>query len=297
MTNIIISDIKDELILYFDTKDKSINAYTLASTLVALADSAKEANRIINPGYEVEIIVTALEQGSFKAIVKTVFKEVKNLFSAESARAIILSIIAAMLYDKYFAQKQDIVVTINIDTVIVSSQDERMVMPREIYDEKEKLKKSKIVTSKIDSIALSAKNDKRVDSIGYVSSNLSKPEILIRREDIEIAYKEAVFEDADLRENIEISTVEILRAILEKSNRLWEFVWHGNRISAPVVDESFYKKFIDHRITVAPGDKFSVKMKIIQKKDKGSGIFINSKYEIVEVIEHIPRNVEKEFEE
>jgi len=108
MTDINISDIKNELVLYFDTKEKCVNAYTLASALVALADSVKEANKIINPGFEVEIIVTALEEGSFKAVVKTVFKDLKNLFSSESVRNIILSIIAAMIYDKYFAQKQNI---------------------------------------------------------------------------------------------------------------------------------------------------------------------------------------------
>lgn len=78
MQTIVIDDIKNELVLYFDTKEKAVNAYTLATALVSLADAAKEANRIINPGYEIEVIVTALEGGSFKAVIKAVYKEVKT---------------------------------------------------------------------------------------------------------------------------------------------------------------------------------------------------------------------------
>ena len=70
----------DEIILYFGTKQKAINAYTLASTLVAVADALKEANLQINPGYDVEVLITDLGSGSFKAVIKTIFTSIATLF-------------------------------------------------------------------------------------------------------------------------------------------------------------------------------------------------------------------------
>lgn len=289
MQTIEIKNIQNELVLYFDSKEKSVNAYTLATALVSLADAAKEANRLINPGYEIEVIVTAIEGGSFKAVIKAVYKELKNLFSAESARNIILSIIATMIYDKYFAQKPDIRINVSPDYVIVESKDEKIVIPKEVYDAKEIVVKSPRVSSKVDSLMQSSKRNKNVNGIGIASSVEEKPEIVIQKKEIEKIYNEPVIEEPNLKDNVEITNVEILRAILEESNRLWEFVWYGNKISAPVLDDHFYKSFREHKITIAPGDRFEVKMKVYQKKDEGSGIYINNKYEILEVIKHIPK--------
>lgn len=199
-----------------------------------------------------------------------------------------------MIYDKYFAQKPNISINVSPEYVIVSSQDEKIIIPKEVYDAKEIIVKSPRIVSKVDSVMLSSKKDKLVEGIGVSSNTNERPSVIISRQQIETTYKEAVFEEPNLKENIEITTVEILRAILEESNRLWEFVWYGNKISAPVLDEQFYKSFREHKITIAPGDRFEVKIKVIQKKDEGSGIYINSKYEVLEVIKHIPKmkNVE-----
>ena len=60
-----ISQFEDCVILHFETEGQQINAYTLASTLVSIADAAKAANSQLNPGYEVEIVVETLGAGSF----------------------------------------------------------------------------------------------------------------------------------------------------------------------------------------------------------------------------------------
>ena len=91
------------------------------------------------------------------------------------------------------------------------------------------------------------------------------------------------------RQIIEIAQLQILRAILERSTRRWEFVWHGITISAPVLDQSFYNDFFEHKITIAPGDSLEAKVKIYQKRDDDTGIYTNDKYEVIEVLKHLPR--------
>src|SRR5690606_42133860 len=78
------------------------------------------------------------------------------------------------------------------------------------------------------------------------------------------------------------------RAILERSKRKWEFVWQGFKISAPVLDEMFYDDFFAHKVKIAPGDQLEAKVKIYQIKDEDTGIYSNDRYEVVEVIKHIP---------
>lgn len=56
-----------------------------------------------------------------------------------------------------------------------------------------------------------------------------------------------------------------------------------------MLDDGFYQDFFAHKITVAPGDSFEAVLKIYQVKDEDTGIFINSKYEIIKINRHIPR--------
>lgn len=96
-------------------------------------------------------------------------------------------------------------------------------------------------------------------------------------------------DERDEREIVEQVELQILRAILDKTRRRWEFVWQGVKISAPILDEDFYRDFFAHKITIAPGDSLECELKIYQKKESPAGIFTNSKYEIVRVIRHIPK--------
>jgi hypothetical protein len=83
--------------------------------------------------------------------------------------------------------------------------------------------------------------------------------------------------------------LQIIKAILERSARKWEFMWRGVKISAPVVDPKFYSDFFAHNITIAPGDELKVQLAIKQSRDVRTGIYMNIGYEVIEVYEHVPR--------
>jgi hypothetical protein len=96
-------------------------------------------------------------------------------------------------------------------------------------------------------------------------------------------------EDPDARVIYEQVDLQIIKAILDKSKRKWEFMWRGIKISAPVVYEPFYVNFFAHEITIAPGDILNAKLAIRQTKDPQTGIYSNIGYEVVEVYDHFPR--------
>jgi hypothetical protein len=94
MPTVEIRNFEETIVIYFGGETSRINAYTLASTLVAFADAAKAANAVLNPGYDVEVVVEALAAGSFRATIRTIFKEAGNLFSKDGLKAIVLGVLA-----------------------------------------------------------------------------------------------------------------------------------------------------------------------------------------------------------
>ncbi|HOU68708.1 MAG TPA: hypothetical protein PKW49_09085 [Paludibacteraceae bacterium] len=81
-------------------------------------------------------------------------------------------------------------------------------------------------------------------------------------------------------------TLIIIKAILEKSLRKWQFKCNNKKVSAPILDFDFYNDFIAHKITIAPGDTLQVKLRIIREKDLNLGIMIDKNYEIIKVYKH-----------
>ena len=75
MAELRISDASSGFVLYFETAEPRVNAYAFASTIVALADAAKAAGRTLNSAVDIEIVVEALDSGSFRARIAAIARE------------------------------------------------------------------------------------------------------------------------------------------------------------------------------------------------------------------------------
>jgi hypothetical protein len=112
-----ISQFEDSVVIHFETEGQRINAYTLASTLVSIADAAKAANNNLNPGYEVEIVVETLGPGSFRAKIRALYKKHQNLFSKEAVVALAIGIIGNYIYERTLAVDNKVKVEVFTDEV------------------------------------------------------------------------------------------------------------------------------------------------------------------------------------
>src|SRR3546814_4359260 len=81
----------DKFVLHFETPRHEVNAFALATSLVGLANAVKESNSIVNPGHSIEVVVERLEDGSFRAVIKTIAKKAQSIFASEASKAIIIS--------------------------------------------------------------------------------------------------------------------------------------------------------------------------------------------------------------
>lgn len=278
----------DRFVLYFETPRHEISAYALASSLVNLADAVREANSIINPGYRVEIVVEALETGSFKATVKTVFTHAKNLFSHTAVQTVIWGIVSTHIYETVLKQDSSPKIIVSAEMVVIESGNDKIIVPKTIYEAKKQVEKSERFNNAIGKMFDAAGSDPNVTGFSLSEDSESPPPLIIPKEKFAIFRTENIL-DENSREIVELTQVEINRAILERGSRRWEFFWRGVKIAAPILDKRFFDRFFAHEITIAPGDALEVALKIIQEKHPDSGIFINTRYEIIEVYNHIPR--------
>ena len=287
MAELHIAEFENTIVLYFQTSEPRINAYALAATLVALSDSAKAAARTLNSGVEIEIVVEALNSGSFRAKVTAVAREAGLFVKNQLATGVVIGVLASYVYDHTLAKKEPVQVIVNTDEVVVVSGKDRVIIPRAIREAQKLVEKNPIFVRSIDRMLSSTALDTRVTGFGLSPSLDSAPEIILNREllelrdDLEPEPKTRVIEeDADLY---------IVKAILERNNRKWEFKWHGMNISAPIKDPNFYDDFAKHNFMIAPGDEFQARIAMHQKRDDLSGVYSNTKYEVLHVYRHISR--------
>ena len=278
----------DRFVLYFETPRREISAYAFASALVGLADAVREANAVVNPGYRVEVVVEALAEGSFQATVRTVFTKARDLFSHQAVQAIIWGIVATHIYEKAIRTETPPTITVSNDQVIVEIGKDRIIVPRDVYEAKKQLEKSERFNGAIGRVFEAAESDANVKGIALHEDRPNIPRMIIPRESFGI-FRSPIEGTENTREIVEITQVEISRAILERGRRRWEFFWRGFKIAAPILDQRFFDRFFAHQITIAPGDALEVALRIVQERNEDSGIFVNVRYEIVEVLNHVPR--------
>lgn len=166
MSVIVIPKEIDKFVLYFDTPRKEINAIALATALVGLADSVREANTLINPGYNVEVVVEALEGGSFQAVVRTIYNCGKDIFSSEPVKAIVYGVIASYIYQHTLAPDTQTIVNVEDDRVVIQSGEDRVIVPKEVFEAKERLEKSERFKAAVSSTINAATSDPEVRGVG-----------------------------------------------------------------------------------------------------------------------------------
>lgn len=292
-------DSEESFVIHFGADLPRINAYTFASTLVALANAAKAANATINPGLEIEIVVEALGHGSFKAKIRALYKSAGNIFTVPViVSGLVLNIIASYIFQVTLAPDQQAKVTVNTDEVIIEQGNTKIVVPRTVHDAMKQAEKSPEFRQGVAEAFNAVERDEAITSLGISPSMHGEPVVKVPRERFIHGAKAAADERREeVTEVVELADLQIIRAILERKRRRWEFAWRGIRISAPITDDRFNSQFLARKIPVAPGDGLQVKLRMRRHKDSLSGVIVNDPngYEVLEVLKHIPGQSQAEI--
>jgi uncharacterized repeat protein (TIGR03803 family) len=157
-----IAEFENTVVLYFQTAEPRVNAYALAATLVALADSAKAAARTLNSGVEIEIVVEALNSGSFRAKVTAVAREAGLFVKNQLVTGVVIGVLASYVYDHTLAKKEPVQVIVNTDEVVIVRGNDRVVIPRAIREAQQLVEKNPTFVRSMDRMLSSTILDSRV---------------------------------------------------------------------------------------------------------------------------------------
>ena len=213
MATIDLRRIEDTIILHFHKEGARINAYTLASTLVAFADAIKEANNVINTGYSVEVVVEGLTDGSFRLRIRTLCKSLNNLFSKENAKIVLLGVLSCYIYEKIIAPEENITVTVNDKCVVIEQGNDRIIVSQDVYEQKKIVEEQTKFKEQVAKAFYIIKGDQQVTSFSIdrgldPEDNLPK----IPRDDFDkIAFLPESEEDEEIV--TEIAELQIIKSI------------------------------------------------------------------------------------
>lgn len=281
------ADEADGFVIYFGGKPSEVDAYTFANALVATADAFREINAQVNPGFALELRLEAVGEGSFKARVREKPSGIKGLLRY-GRDFIVMPIFVTWFYTTFMQEKAEI--TVNTDEVIIQNGKDRIIVPRSAYDQAQRLPNKEKVSQHVARALTAVERDPSITSFGILKDldGDEPPAFLIERDQFAIIRAMATtVEGSGKRSITEPATISILKAIIEKSDRKWEFVWRGVKISAAVKDPIFWADLKMRRYLIGSGDALEVQLQIDQLWDDDAKVWLNGAYSVVRVDRYI----------
>lgn len=246
----------DTIVLHFGGEFASINADTFARSLSGFVQTAAALCNSIDPDEALEFRLVAMGDGSFRAVVQKIKKE-SGGFLSRGLENLFWGILGAIIMNYFLSADTQVKITVNIDEVVVQSGDQKIVVPRNVYDAAKNAEKSQPVQQGLKQTFKPLQEDSTVSSFGLTKNLLDvRPLLEIPRRAFPIFVDDARVVEAPSAERLksERARLVILKAWLNHSNRKWSFDWNGMPVSAFVEDESFLDKLQHREFKLGAGD-------------------------------------------
>jgi hypothetical protein len=283
----------DYVVVHFGGSLASVDAYTFANSLIAFADTVRSVNAVINPGQAVEVRLEAQGPGSYRAVVRRIKKGLGGFFS-RGADAIFWGIVATLIYEKVIKNDPKIQIVVNHKEVIITHGDDRVVVPRAVYEAMPNVRNNADVQHNLSRTFRALEIDEAITDFGLTAKiDDPSPILTVPRTEFETLAAPAaiVDEGAKTRTREEPARLIILKAWLTPGKRKWSFEWNGVPISAPIVDADFWVKLNRREYLIGAGDALDVVISFKQNRDDQLGVYVNdpNSYVVARVVKPIPR--------
>lgn len=296
MTTTDVRQLQDSsFVFHFGGRPNEIDAITFGNALVSLAEAVRAINARVNPGYSLEIAIEAVGPGSFRAKLKTAKKSLKNLFSASIIGDIAIGLLTTILWEKVISPDDPPTIIVQTDAVVIEYGADRIIVPKDVFEAKAKVERDPTVNKHIAKAMEVLDADPAVTSLG-ITTELRDPDLVaefpkavfpvIRQHALATPSDKSRFDDTN-------AVLSVHKAVFERSTRKWEFVWQGFRISAPILDDTFFDRLEAREISIRQGDAFEAKLRVHQAFDALSGTWLNDRYEVIAVGDIIHRRADQ----
>lgn len=283
----------------FGGESSQINAKTFLNSLASFVSIVEEIDHELFHDNNIEVKINAIEPGSFVIdieLLATAYEALAPLINRENFYA--LSEIVAMIVGLYEIRKhlkgkkaKEIEKDKGSISIQNSEGEQKYVnsVVYNFYNTNLSVKEALNNTFEALSSDQSVKDFELIDDKEKTILKIDKEEFPeLTNQDIE----EDLLPD---QQSIRVRTFISLFKIVFDKKYVWEFIYKGNRINAKINDDSFFKN-IDSGEKFAKGDVLEVELEILQEFDPSVDTYVNRKYEINKVHEHIPRGEQRSLE-
>ncbi|WP_345162451.1 hypothetical protein [Pontibacter saemangeumensis] len=291
-----VENIKDvtvdnEFKVKFDGELHEIDANTFVNYLIHLNSIIQEVNRELKPETKIDVKIKALERGSFLVhieLIRNLISSVPGLFnSANLTDAASIVAIVSGLYNlkQFLAGKKPAQETASNNGVTIQNQNGgTLTVTNHVYNI---YTTNFTVNEAISKSFQTLENDESIAGFSITDVE-EKPIITIPREDFSALSEpnQIIEKDTD---TIDVPDAKLSIIKLSFDPKLKsDFYYEGRKITAKVIDQTFYRS-IDQGRSFSKGDSLVVVLKIKRVFDQSVNHYIHKGYEVVEVIQHIPR--------
>ncbi|HEY7552919.1 MAG TPA: hypothetical protein VH913_25780 [Hyphomicrobiaceae bacterium] len=284
---------------------------TLVETVAGLSQSLRAIGAVVDPQYELEVYVSSIEPGSVNIVVrlKQHLKAAVLLATAVATAAatpgihrdIIVGLFTNYVYDLVKA-RENCEVDIGVDKITVKGSNCRVTIRREVYDLRPRIDANPNVAEGVKRVLKAAKKDPSVKSVGVGTKLHAKPAVTMARahfgealrrldwppEERDRTIQAAMAEDArslgdELRDQDVRANLTVIKAVLRRGKRKWQFNWQGHTISAPITDPTFFDQLESRAIALRQGDALDADLKIVQRFLPDAKVWENAAYTVTKI--------------
>jgi hypothetical protein len=288
-----IQDLKldNEFKVKFNGELHEIDANTLINTLLHLNSIIQETNREIAPEKKIDVKIKALDKGSFLVhieLVQTILEEASKLFTTENiANASgILTVVAGLYQLKKFlaGRKPKEEAKVSTSITLVNTEGNKLTVTNYIYNI---YSTNQLINEALTKSFQTLENDESITEFA-ITDVKEKPIVSISREDFAAMAEPNQLTDKNTDTILDNdATLSIVKMSFDSKLKS-EFYYRGFKITAKITDAGFYKS-VDSGRRFAKGDALKVILKIVRHFDPAVNHFLNKGYEVVKVVQHIPR--------
>lgn len=279
--------------LYFASQRSELDVDTLSATLTGFADALRHINDVVDPEFEIEVTIDSTSGGSFKATL--LIRKLAKSPWAKIPGTLLLSILSAYLYDLATYRKP----TFKLlgDEFIIETSQEIIKLPVAVLEHQRRIADKPEIAKNLKKAFEAVEENDEIDGITLLPINHEeRPLITIPREEFKsiIHSTSRVIEGTRTpflltprqtvtRSFVKRAVLVIVKAVLRRSRRKWQFAWNDTDISAPISDPLFFDRLAARDVKIAQGDALDVDLQITQMLEEDSQVWRDIDYEVVAV--------------
>jgi len=283
----------DQIVIHYGGTLHSVDAYTFANSLIAFADTVKAVNKALEPSQSVTVRLEAIGDGSFRAVLKRIPKGIGGLL-AKAPEKLFWGIVVTLIYDKLMKDDPSVTINVNDDSVVLEQGDDRVIIPRAVYDGSKTISDNTDVQRNISRTFEIIENDQAVENFG-LTTNLKDetPIFQVDRDRFAILSDTPTITPTNPSQRLrnELVRLVILKAWLKKGNYKWQFEMNGFPISAPIKDDEFLDKLINREFLIGYGEALDVELSWVDEYDEELKVYRPnpSTYQVEKIVKVVPR--------